>query len=143
MTLAQPLGVVADGRLLWVQDAESLFGIGLGVGLDLLGGQLRSQSILIRGITDQRGEITDQEGDLVSELLELAQLAHRDGMTEMQVARSRVKPGIDTQRAFFLFSLDQALGELLGHGGFEFVVAVLRALHQEFDLLFNVHMSPL
>ena len=138
--LREPLGVVADDGLLAVEDFESLLGVGAGVGFHLLGGELRAQLILIGRVADQRGVVADQEGDLVAQLLELAQLAHGDGVTQVQVGGARVVAAVDAQRAPLLLGFDQPLAQLLLHGLFQLIVAVLGALHQVLHLFINAQL---
>ncbi len=75
----------------------------------------------------------------MTQLLELAQLAHGDGVPQVQVAGARVEAAVDAQRAAFLFGLDQALAQLIGHGLLQLLIAVFGALHQVFDLLVDGH----
>ena len=96
----------------------------------LLLGQDRARFVLVRGVPHQGSVAADQEGHLVAEILELAQLAHGDGMTEMQVGRGWVVAAVDAQRAAFLFSIRQTLAQLTLHGLLQFFIPVFGALHQ-------------
>jgi hypothetical protein len=58
------------------------------------------------------GEVTDQEHDVVAEILEVPQLVDQHGMPEMQVRCGRIEAGLDAQgpaglQLFDEFGLDQ------------------------------------
>ncbi len=74
--LAQPVGVVADDGAFRVQHLEGLLSVRPRVGLQLLGSQHGARALLVAGVADQAGEVADEEGRLVPQVLELAQLAH-------------------------------------------------------------------
>ncbi len=111
-----------------------MLGVGAGVFVHLLGGELLTGLVLVGRVTDEAGKRTDQERDIVAKVLELAQLPHGDGVAQMQVRRARVVATIHPQRAAFFFGLRQPLTEFLRHTLFGFGVAVLNARHQHFDL---------
>ena len=92
-----PIAVVHDGGLLGVQDLHGLAHVGLGVGLDLLLRKLRTRGILARGIADQRGAVADDKGDVVAQVLELAHLAQRHGMAQVQVGAGGVDAELDVE----------------------------------------------
>jgi hypothetical protein len=46
---------------------------------------------------------------IVTEFLELAQLAHGDGMPQMEVGSTGIVAAVDAQRSPGLFGLDQTL----------------------------------
>jgi len=71
----------------------------------------------------------------VPQILELAQLAHGDGVAQMQVSRARVIATIDTERPPCLLRFNQPLAQLLRHDSLGMRVAVFRPLHQGLDLL--------
>ena len=56
----------------------------------------------------------------------------------MQIAGSRIKSTIDPQRAPLLLGLDQPFAQFRLHGLLQIFVAILRALHQEFNLFINI-----
>ena len=62
----QPLTVVADLRLLGVENLEDLIEIRFCVGIDLFARERRTGFRLARRVADQGGEITNQEDGLVS-----------------------------------------------------------------------------
>ena len=108
----QPLGVVDERRLLGVEHLERLVDIRLGVMLDLLGSQLRARRVATRWIADESCAIADDECDLMTEVLELAQLAQRNGMADMDIGCRRVNAKLDVQRLVALELLEQSA---LGH----------------------------
>ena len=69
---AQPVCVVAHGRPLPVQNFKRLFRVGPRVFGHLLRRLLRPGAVFVRGIANQPGEVPDQKGHLVSQILELA-----------------------------------------------------------------------
>ena len=73
----------------------------------------------------------------MAQVLELAQLAHRDGVTKVQVGGGRVVAAVDPQGAAFFFGLDQSLAQLRGHGLLQVLIAIFRSLHQQFHLFVN------
>ena len=105
----QPLGVEADERLLFVEDLEDLLGIGLRVGLDLFLGQGLARHVLAGGVADHAGEIADQEGHLVAQVLELAHLVDDHRVANVQVGRGRVEADLDPQGAAGFHPLLQVL----------------------------------
>ena len=66
----------------------------------------------------------------MSQILKLAQLAHGDGMPQMQISGSGIVSAIDAQRPASFFSCDQAFAKFIGHGFLQFFIAIFRALHQ-------------
>jgi hypothetical protein len=74
-----------------IEDLEHLLLVGAGVGLDLLGRQRRARDIAPGRIADQAGEITDQEGDLVPELLEGAHLVEQHRVAQVQIGRGGIE----------------------------------------------------
>ena len=92
-----PIAVVHDGGLLGVQDLHGLAHIGLGVGLDLLLRKLRTRGVLARGVADQRGAVADDKGDVVAQVLELAHLAQRHGMAQVQIGAGGVDAELDVE----------------------------------------------
>ncbi len=71
------------------------------------------------------------------EFLKLAQLAHGDGVTEVQVGGTRIVAGVHPQRTPLLLRLDQALAQFARHRLLDLRVAIFHARHQNFDLLVN------
>ena len=65
-----------------------------------------------RWIADESCAITDDECDLMAEVLELAQLAQRNGMADVDIGRRRVNAKLDVQRLVALELLEQSA---LGH----------------------------
>ncbi|MND82204.1 hypothetical protein D3C80_740270 [compost metagenome] len=102
-----PGGVECDFSSGRVENLEDLRFIGLGIFEDLLASQRRTRCALAAWITDQPREVTNQEDDLMPQLLELAQLINKHCMTQVQVRRRRVKASLDAQRLATLELLDQ------------------------------------
>ena len=96
--LVEPLGVEADLGLVAVEDAEDLVGVGFRVFVDLLAGQRLAGDVAAGGIADERGEVADEEDDLVAEILEVLELAHEHGVAEVQVGRGGIESGLDAER---------------------------------------------
>ena len=92
-----PVAIVHDGGLLGIQDLHGLADIGLGVGLDLLLRKLRAGGVLARRIADQCGAVTDDEGDVVAQVLELTHLAQGHGMAQVQVGAGRIDAELDVE----------------------------------------------
>ena len=136
----QPLGVVAQGGLLGVEDLERLVDVGLGVRLDLLGRELRTRGVATRRIADERGAVADDERHAVAEILELAQLAQRHGMAEMDIGSSGIDAQLDVERRAPLELLEQrALRHDLRCAGSDGVQLFFRGKH---GLLFlSIHVA--
>ncbi|MDF2640998.1 MAG: peptidase [Pseudomonas sp.] len=131
--LVHPRGVERDFGFLGIENLEDLRLVGLGVVEYLLARQWRTSCALAARITDHAGEVTDQEYDLVAQILKLTKLINKDGVPQMQIRRRRVEPCLDTQRLatfdfFDQFGLDQ-----------QFICA---ALDQRQLLLNRLHTSP-
>src|SRR4051812_1466938 len=105
--------------------------------MHLLDGELIAGFVLIRWITDEASETADEEGDIVAEFLELAQLTHGDGVTKMQVGCTRVISTIDAEDATSFFGFSEAGVKLFTHGFFGLRVTIFRAGHEDIDLLIN------
>ena len=95
-----------------VEDLEDLLLVGLGVGVDLLAGQRLAGDVAAGGVADEGGEVADEKDDSVAELLKMAQLAHEDGVAQVQVGRGGVKAGLDAQRAAGFAALFEALAQV-------------------------------
>ena len=83
--LGEPLAVVADFSFTLIQHSKRLLGIRLGILGDLLLCENRSRFIFIRRVADERSVTADEERHLVSQILKLAQFAHGDSVTQMQI----------------------------------------------------------
>ena len=71
--------------------------IRLCVFFDLLWRERRTGIVTARRVANQTGEVADQENDLVTQILQLAHFVKHDGVTDMDVRRSRVEPQFDPQ----------------------------------------------
>ena len=110
--MLEPFGVVADLGSLLVEDLEDLLLVGFGVLVDLFARQRLAGDVAAGGIADEGGEIADEKDDGMAELLEVAELAHEDGVAEMQVGRGGVKAGLNAQRAAGFAALFETLAEV-------------------------------
>jgi hypothetical protein len=129
--LVEPLGVEADLRLVAVEDAEDLVGVGLGVLVDLLAGERLAGDGAAGGVADQRREVADEEDDLVAEVLKVLELAHEHGVPEMEVRRGGVKASLDAERTAGGAGLLKALAEVRDADDFS------GAFLQEVELFFD------
>ncbi len=107
-----PGRVEADFGRVRIENLEHLRLVGLGIFLNLFRRQRWSGRRFAARVADHAGKVTDQEHDVVPEILELAHLVDQHGMTEVQIRRGRIEAGLDSQRLaaanFFLqFSLEQ------------------------------------
>jgi len=134
LEIEQPFVVKADFGLVAVEDAKGLLRISARIVLGLFFAEHGAQLVLVGRIAHHARARADEKRHLVAQVLELAQLAHGDGVAQVQVGRARVVAAIDAQRAALL----QPLAQLGGHGRFKLVVAVFGALHQQGDLLIEV-----
>jgi hypothetical protein len=145
----QPLVVVAHPRQVGVEDFEGLLGVGAGVLHHLIAGELLAHLVLVRRVADEAGERADQERDVVAEFLKLAQLAHGDGVAEVQIRRARVVAAVNAQRPASAAGLDEPGAQLVAHVRFGFRVAVFGPRHENINLFVNrgsrhgcVNLSP-
>jgi len=90
---------------------------------------MRAEFILIGRIADHRGIGADHKEHLVPKLLELAQLAHGNGMPKMEIRGGGVITAINTQRFAGFFGFDQAFAQLCRHIVGNRRVAKISALH--------------
>jgi hypothetical protein len=97
--LAHPARVEDHEGLLRIQDVEDLLLVGPGVLQHLLPGERLAGGALAGGVPDHPGEVTDQEQDLVAEVLELAELVDQDRVAEVEVGRGRVESRLHPQGA--------------------------------------------
>ena len=94
----EPLRVAPQLGRVRVEDAERLVDVGLRVLVDLLARERRARRVAARGVADERREVADDEHDGVPEVLELAQLAQRHGVAEVQVGGGRVDAELHAER---------------------------------------------
>ena len=84
-----------------------------GVGLDLLLGQPGAGLVAAGGVADERGVVADDDDGRVAEVLELPQLAQRDGVAEVDVDAGRVDAVLDAERAVLADRALELLEELV------------------------------
>ena len=130
---AQPLGVVAEFGLRRIEDRCGLVEVALFVGLDVFLRQRRAEFVLVARVTDEGRVVADQEDRVVTELLELAQLSQRDGVTKSQRCGRRVDAQVDAQRPI---QGDQG-PQFAFHLQLQAVVAVFDATREDAHLLFD------
>ena len=95
--LVEPLGVEADFGFFAVEDFEDLVLVGFGVGGDFFAGEGLAGDVFAGGVADEGGAVADEEDDGVAELLEVAELAHEDGVAEVEVGGGGVEAGLDAE----------------------------------------------
>ena len=112
----QPLTVASDLQPLArpVEDLQRLGLEGGGIGLDLLCAEHWPQRRAPGGIADPRRVVADDQHDHVPGVLELAQLAQHDRVTEVDVRRGRVDPELYAQRTTFFAGPLDPLGQRAG-----------------------------
>jgi hypothetical protein len=107
--------------------------VGLRVGLDFLRRQRRPGGVLSGRVTDHAGEIADQEHDVVAELLKLAHLVDENRVTDVQIGRRRVEPGLDDQwPALLQLRFQPVLGQYFIGAAGEFRDLILDTAHLPF-----------
>ena len=93
----QPFRIERDFGLVAVEDQKHLVGVGLRVVGDFVSGEGRARRVASGGIADHPREIADQEDDVMSELLQLAELVELDRMAEMEVGTRRIESFLDLE----------------------------------------------
>ena len=102
----------------------------MGILLDLLAGKLRARGVAAGRIADERGAVADDEGHLMPQILELAQLAQGHRVTQMDIGGRRIDPKLHVQRHAALELLQKRrFGYDLGRTGFDNVQLFLRSKH--------------
>jgi hypothetical protein len=94
----QPLAVVTDLEVPYVQHLDRLLLEGARVGVDLLGLEHRTGARAPARIADPGGVVADDQHDSVAEVLKLAQLLQDDRVTNVDIGRGRVHAELDAQR---------------------------------------------
>ena len=112
----KPLGIVCNAGFILVQNLRDLLVIAAAVLARLLKRQRHAGLAAAGRIADHRGEIADDEHDLMPEVLKHAQLAQHDGMAEMQVGPARVGAELDLQASAAFQLLLQSLLGIDRHG---------------------------
>ena len=93
--------------------------------------EARTGLVTTTRVTNLRGVVPHDEDDRMTEVLELAELAHHDRMTEVNVRSRRIHTHLDTEGLARFVGLLEFL--------FEFILRhdVGNAAHQNFKLFFN------
>ena len=110
--LVEPLGVPADFGDLLVEDLEALGEIGARCIEDGLAREARAELVLAGGIADHGGEVADEEGDGVAELLELTELLHQHGVADVEIGARGIEARFYAERDAGLTGFGEALFEL-------------------------------
>ncbi len=97
--LGHPGGIELHAGQRRVEDLEDLRLVGFRVGPDFIGRQRRPRRVAAGRITDQAGEVPDQEDHLVAESLEHRHAVDQHGVPEVQVGRGRVETRLDLAAA--------------------------------------------
>ena len=95
--LAEPLTLLDHLGTVPVHHLEELTQVGLGVVHHLLVGQHGAGGRLSAGVAYLRRPVADDEDDLVSQILQLAQLAEAHSMAEVDVWAAGVKPHLEAK----------------------------------------------
>ena len=115
---------------LGIQDLEDLLLVGARIGLHLLGVSGGRVALRPVGSPMRPGEISDQENDLVAELLELPHLVEQHRVPEMQVRRGGIEAGLDPERlATSSLRTSSLLGEQILYPAFEFSELCVEGFH--------------
>ena len=93
-----PFGIITKGGLFGVKNLEGLVNVSLSVFLNLFTRKLRTRGVAAGRVADKGGSVTDDKGNLMAQILELTQLAQRDGMAQMDIGSRRVYAQLDVQR---------------------------------------------
>ncbi len=111
--LAEPVGVVHHFCFLGIENVERLIEIGFRVGVHLPAGQRRARFGLAGRIADHRGESADQKYRGMAQILEMLQLAHHHGVSEMKIWRSGINAKFYSQRLAGLHRLLELRAEFI------------------------------
>src|SRR5204862_6207318 len=79
-------------------DQKHLVGVGLRVVGDLVSGKWRARRVASGRIADHPREIADQENNVMSKVLQLAELVELDRIAEMEVGTRGTEPSLDLER---------------------------------------------
>ena len=80
-----------------VKDLEHLAAVGIGVALELLPVQGLAREVPAAGISDEAGEVSDEEHHVMTEPLKLAHLVEQHGVSEVEIGRGGIESGLDPQ----------------------------------------------
>ena len=107
-----PFGVVTKGGLFGIKYLKGLVNVSLGIFLDLFTRKLRARGVTAGRVADKSGSVADDKGNLMTQILELAQLAQRNSVAKMDIGSRRVYTQLDVQRLTALKFVHEGL---LGH----------------------------
>jgi len=114
--LAKPLAVVADFGLGGVNDLADLFEVINSVVLNLLLSQPGPSLIAAAGIAHQGGVISDNQYGLMTQLLELPELAQWNSVAQVNVDAGRIDAIFHSQRLAGGDAALQLFDEFIGWG---------------------------
>ena len=95
---AEPFGVVAHLGSLWIEDPKRLLLVGRHEPLDLLRGDHGPGRRAAGRIADATREVPHHEDPHVPQVLKLAHLPERDGVSQREVRGGRIDAELDAQR---------------------------------------------
>ena len=95
---AEPLRVEPHQGAAHVEHLPELGPVRLRVAADLVPGERPPRLRAAGGVADHPGEVPDDDDDLVSEVLEIAQLLEDHRVSQVQVGRGRVESQLDLER---------------------------------------------
>ena len=93
----RPFTVVTDLGFLGIEHQAGLLVIRLGVDLDLLRRERRACAVAPGWVADQAGEVTNQENDLMPQVLQLAHFVEHHGVANVDVGCCRIQTQFDAQ----------------------------------------------
>ncbi|MNH21376.1 hypothetical protein D3C79_811830 [compost metagenome] len=94
--LIHPGGVECHFGFCRIQNLEDLSLVGLGILEDLLASERWTRGTLATRVADHPGEVTNQEDHLMPQLLELAQLINKHGVTQVQIRSRWIEARLNT-----------------------------------------------
>ena len=129
--LAEPFTIIVNFHLVAADYLEELFLVFLSVFKHLFVAEARAGLVAAARVTNLGGIVTHDEHDGMAQVLELAELAHHDRMTEMDIRSGGVHAHLDAERNAGIVGLLELL--------FKFILRhnVDNAAHQNFELFFN------
>ena len=97
LQIKNPLRVIAKRGFLRIENFERLINVSLRIHCNLLARKLRTSGIATRRVADKSGAVTDNERDMMAQVLELTELAQRNSVAKMNIRCRRVNAKLDIQ----------------------------------------------